>query len=450
MDGNRNKELNNLANEPLPENSEHSFPEDVEQIGVSELLVKSVGGLYVGEKDKDKYPEGGKGWLVVAGTFLVLFCTHGNVNAYGIYQDYYEEVYPTTKPSVISLIGSLQPTLIYSTSLPVVGIINLLGVNYAVLVGSLIMVFAIMMTSLQTALWQAFLAQGILYSFGAGITFFAALMAPSEWFKERRALAVGITVSGASLGGVIWSVALQKLIAGVGFGWANRILAFIFLPLLLFSSYSIQSRLPQVKQQIFPTWSVCRDWRFMLLGLSWGVGIFGLFPPLFYISAYSSGLGVRPDISIYVLAILNALSIIGRILPPHLGDKIGRLNVLILGVFLCGVLQYGLWYPASGTLLIIAFSVVWGAASGIYISVYPSVIPQIFGMKDNRSRLVIFLLCGVPGCMAGPSLAGLLIKGTGAEGYNNMAWFTGTTMVVSSVLLLILRLSISTKLRVFL
>ena len=161
-------------------------------------------------------------------------------------------------------------------------------------------------------------------------------------------------------------------------------------------------------------------------------------------------LGVRPDISTYVLAILNALSIIGRILPPHLGDKIGRLNVLILGVFLCGVLQYGLWYPASGTLLIIAFSVVWGAASGIYISVYPSVIPQIFGMKDNRSRLVIFLLCGVPGCMAGPSLAGLLIKGTGAEGYNNMAWFTGTTMVVSSVLLLILRLSISTKLRVFL
>jgi hypothetical protein len=52
--------------------------------------------------------------------------------------------------------------------------------------------------------------------------------------------------------------------------------------------------------------------------------------------------------------------------------------------------------------------------------------------------------------MAGPSLAGLLIKGPGAEGYNNMAWFTGTTMVVSSVLLLILRLSISTKLRVFL
>jgi hypothetical protein len=102
---------------------------------------------------------------VVAGTFLVLFCTYGDVNAYGIYQDYYEEVYPLIKPSVISLIGSLQPTLIYSTSLPVVGIISLFGVNYAVLVGSLITVFAIMMISLQAAIWQAFLAQGILYSF---------------------------------------------------------------------------------------------------------------------------------------------------------------------------------------------------------------------------------------------------------------------------------------------
>jgi hypothetical protein len=47
---------------------------------------------------------------------------------------------------------------------------------------------------------------------------------------------------------------------------------------------------------------------FMVCGNIW------LVPGVIYISAYSSGLGVRPDMSIYVLAILNALPIIGRIL----------------------------------------------------------------------------------------------------------------------------------------
>ena len=80
--------------------------------------------LYCSEKDKEDFPEGGRGWLVLAGTCVAMVMSFGLVNSFGQYQLYYKEQFPDTNVSVISLIGSVEPALMYAVSLVVVPLIN--------------------------------------------------------------------------------------------------------------------------------------------------------------------------------------------------------------------------------------------------------------------------------------------------------------------------------------
>lgn len=57
-----------------------------------------------------QFPERGtKGYLAVFGAFMALFCTFGQMNAFGTFQAWYEEHQLShLQPSTIAWIGSLQ------------------------------------------------------------------------------------------------------------------------------------------------------------------------------------------------------------------------------------------------------------------------------------------------------------------------------------------------------
>ena len=47
----------------------------------------------------------------------------------------------------------------------------------------------------------------------------------------------------------------------------------------------------------------------------------GLYVPFFYIESYATSIGVRGDMVFYMLIIMNAASVLGRIFPPFVADK---------------------------------------------------------------------------------------------------------------------------------
>ena len=61
-------------------------------------------------QSRPSLPDGGRdGWLTVFGAFLALFCTFGQLNAFGTFQTWYaEHQLHDLSPSTISWIGSLQ------------------------------------------------------------------------------------------------------------------------------------------------------------------------------------------------------------------------------------------------------------------------------------------------------------------------------------------------------
>lgn len=406
-----------------------------------------------GEKDQEEFPEGGRGWIVIIGTFLMMFTTYGLINSFGIYQDIYERKFPDTQPSIISLIGALQPSIVYLASIIVEPLANSIGIRYTLCLASIVMVVSFMLMSICKQVWQLFLTQGILYGFGAGIAFFTAMSIPSEWFKRKRSLVFGITSAGATIGSVVWPFILQNLTKKIGLDWTNRIIGFIYIPLCLISIWTVIPRFPREKSASFwPKWSVLKDMRYTILSISYGLAMFGLFPPLFYISTFAHRMGIRKNIADNILTILNSCTLIGRLLPLQLADMFGRLNVMIPCMLLMGVFPLALWLPATNENLVIAFAVLWGAVSGSCSASYPPALGQLFGLKDNKSRLSIVYLMGIPGSLAGPSIASALIPPPtekGIKGFSSLIIFSGTLFLGATALVAILRFSYTWKLRIF-
>lgn len=67
-------------------------------------------------------------------------------------------------------------------------------------IGSFLVVFGLMMTSLSTKYYQVFLAHGLTVGLGCAFLFIPSIAVVATYFSTKRALATGITAAGGSIG----------------------------------------------------------------------------------------------------------------------------------------------------------------------------------------------------------------------------------------------------------
>lgn len=466
-----------------------------------------------GERDTQEFPEGGRGWLVVAGTWVIMATSFGLVSAYGVYQSHYLEQYPSTSQSVLTMVGSLQPFMIYISGAPAVALIKKWGAQVVVAISGVVLVLSLMMIPLCNSVWQLFLAQGVLYGFGSGLGVFVSYSVPQQWFKRKRAMAVGLAASGSSVGGLVWPIVFQALYARVGWEWTNRIMGFMCIPLMAFAAFATKERdvsipadpaIVEDTNQLGPIteerdleghphpgfhkelhekqagavyqsdvsspsttstpppksrnpfgflqWSVLKDYHFTLIVVVNFIVFFGIFPPLFFLPSYAARINTTPQVAKYAITICNSASVLGRILPGFIGDRIGRVNTLIPSIFLAGVCQLAFWLPAHSDALLIVFALAFGYSSGAMVSLLPACLGQLFGIHSLQSRLCIMFLFGAPSAFAGPAICGLFLplpSEPGIHGYNKLIIFSGVVTMAGAGLLTYCRFSITKKLFTF-
>ena len=136
----------------------------------------------------------------------------------------------------------------------------------------------------------------------------SAISTTSTWFFKRRALALGIVASGSSLGGVIFPIMIEHVIAQRGFPWAMRAAAFLILGLLVISNLTVRSRLPPNKTPV-----VLKDFvrpfterTYVLITIASILFFFGIFIPFTYLILQGRSIGMSPRLARYLIPILNA------------------------------------------------------------------------------------------------------------------------------------------------
>ena len=178
------------------------------------------------------------------------------------------------------------------------------------------MVFGMMMVSLCTEFWQIVLAQGVVVGLGGGCLFVPSVAILPTYFSTRMAFTIGIAGSGSGLGGVIYPVVFHNLESSIGFGWATRVVAFIMLATLIFPLVVMRVRLQPSAVRKLIDLAAWKEPPFSLFALGGFFGFIGMYMPLFYVSSFAIEEKIMsPSAAFYLLPILNAGSIFGRIVP---------------------------------------------------------------------------------------------------------------------------------------
>ncbi|KAH0031480.1 hypothetical protein KCU78_g2811, partial [Aureobasidium melanogenum] len=284
-------------------------------------------------------------WLQVLGSWILFMNTWGLTNSFGVFETYYNETLLTdSTSSAIAWIGSIQLFLTMIIGVFAGVLLDAGHLRLLIIVGTFFEVFGTMMTSLCTKYWQIILAQAICTGIGSGLLGLTSVAVIPLYFSSRRMIATGIAATGSSLAGIIYPMMLQHLFRSLGFPWAS----------------------------------------------------------------YALDLGVSANIAFYLLSIMNASSLLGRLLPNWLADLYGGVNVMIPACFLSATLAFTFRAVSNETGLI-AVSSLYGFISGGMVSLPPAMIANLTIEKEEYgTRIGVGYTIAAFGALIGNPIAGAL------------------------------------------
>ncbi|KAH7018602.1 major facilitator superfamily domain-containing protein [Microdochium trichocladiopsis] len=388
--------------------------------------------------DEDVFPEGGpRAWLVVLGGWLGLFCTFGLVTCVGVFLQYYQrDLLSTYTASQISWITSVQVFFQVGGGAVWGRIYDSYGPRWLLFIGTPVYCLGLMMLSLSTQYYQILLSQSVVSSIGSGAVFTACLTSTTTWFLKKRGTVFGIVNSGSAVGGVVLPIMLSRLIQSIGFPWTMRAVGFLFLTLCVGSCLLVKTRTPPKPRPFAITdyTNGLRDTTMLLATVGGFLFFWGMFLPLSYIIVQAQDSGISPDLLPYLLPIINAVSLVGRLVLGYLADRIGRFNCMLLVTTFTGTLTLALWIlGSSSTAAIVLYAVAFGLGSGGYISTFPACVSQISPPAEIGTRIGVASLINAVGALTGSPLGGSLIakKADGSTSFLGLQLFCGATMLCS-------------------
>ncbi|KAK3904906.1 major facilitator superfamily domain-containing protein [Staphylotrichum tortipilum] len=379
-------------------------------------------------------PDGGpRAWLVVSGAACIFFSCLGFMNSFGVFQAYYMTHQLRDQPADnIAWIGSLTAFIQFAGGAISGPLFDRFGA-WVIRPGAVLYVFALMMTSISKQYWHFMLAQGVLTGFAMSLLQVPAFAAVAQYFDKKRAAALGIVVSGSSIGGVVFPIALSKMLnsSSLGFGWSVRVMGFLVIPLLGFSCFAIQARLPPRNTSFFIA-QAFREIRFLMIVAAGFCCFIGMFTPLFFIPSYAVFRGIDATFASYLLAIVNAASTFGRIIPGMLADRFGKLNMFAIGGLFTGIIGLCM-NTATNTAGLVVYSIAFGFSSGTIISGASAAFSIC---TDDPRNLGTYMGMGMAmascASLLGPPVDGVMLEKY--HGFLQATIFSGVICVAGGVL----------------
>jgi len=368
---------------------------------------------------KPTLPDGGvAAWCTVLGAFLAQFCTSGYLNSFGVYQAFYAQQYlENESASAVSWIGSLVALLSFALG-PICGPLFDKGYFHRVFIaGAVLQSVSIFILSLVRpgSYYQVFLAQGVTSGIGQGLMCVPSFAILSHHFEHRRAAAMSIVASGASLGGIVHTIMLNKLLNGaMGFKTAVRISATFVTVLLFLSCILVRSRYDSIHQEKTPVnfWKATKkcftEMPCLLTILAFTLFQVAYLYPYFYFQVDTLQHGLSTSISFYSLVYMSAGSSVGRIAAIFLLPFMGVVDQTIMSTIVCGVLIIGtIWLGTVASVMVLGF--LYGLFSGTNIAM----MAPMLGLTSDPAELGVrmgigFAITGI-GSLVGSPICGALL-----------------------------------------
>lgn len=315
-----------------------------------------------------------------------------------------------------------------------------------------------MMLSLCTKFWQVWLAQGLGMGVATGFLYQPGLAIVSQYFRRRRSFAMGIVMTGASTGGVLFPILMNNSIDKLGFAWGIRVTAFLMLGVLIIANLIIAPRIStrsiggkarikkdtisgretpihkvNYRQFFDPAFIVTTAGCFLI---QIGTGF-----PYAYITSYATLEGnISANLQFYLLPLTFAGSAVGSPIMAALGDSVGVFNIVISSTFISAGLQasiYGAKTDASAVLI----SFVYGfMAAGFQSMVGPIYARLSSTVLEIGHRMGIgFFIIGIGTLISSPIQGALLGSNAATYEWWKPLMFSVLCLLLGSCLLAVSR-----------
>ncbi|KAL9046302.1 MAG: hypothetical protein Q9214_000833 [Letrouitia sp. 1 TL-2023] len=305
--------------------------------------------------------------------------------------------------------------------------------------GTSLTVFGMMMTSIAKKYWESMLAQGVTVGIGCGLLFLPSVVIMSQYFTTKVAFATGVASTGSSLGAVIYPIVFRQLEPGIGFPWAVRTIAFIMLSTSAVSLPFMRRRIPaphRIRRMYDLAAFTERPYLFCLFGVFFG--FMGVYIPFFYAEVYARTV-CSSSSDHYLLSIINAGSVFGRLIPNFLADRTGPLNMQIVFGSLAAVLVFS-WIAIRNTQGMLAFAVLYGFFSGTFVSLPGPIVVSLSPAHETvGTRMGMALGASGLGLLVGAPVAGAILRSHG--GWVGLQAWSGALVVISAVWMLAARVA---------
>ncbi|KAJ0316520.1 hypothetical protein COL5a_011559 [Colletotrichum fioriniae] len=379
-------------------------------------------------------PEGGYGWVVVGGCFVVAWWIIGTSYSWGVIQGALIEDGLGT-PAVLSFVGSLAAALISALAIVNSRVMRRIGPRKTGLLGiSLLGISELLSSFAVKNVGAMFATSGVIMGLG---------------MSRKRGLANGIVFAGGGLGGAVNSFALDALLNHLGSAWAYRVLALVTLATGLPAAWLIKERVP-VRSTGFVEWRLFKSLTFVLVFLAGAVGTFPLFVPPFFLPLYSKSIGLSSSTGAGLVAGFNFSSAIGRICCGAFCDAFGALNVLFVSLFLSAVSILAIWPVSTSLGPMVAFVIINGVSNGGFFSTMPTVVGNTFGSARVSVAMSMIVTGWAGGYLMGSPIAGYLLEAYGgAEGglqaYRPAMFYAGSLSLAAAGLVAMVRFRINSS-----
>ncbi|KAI1398777.1 MFS general substrate transporter [Hypoxylon fuscum] len=380
-----------------------------------------------------EFKEGGYGWAVIFGVFLLNAHTWGLNSSYAVFLAYYLRTGTFGTSQIgFAFVGGLSISIALLVSPLATTLVGWkrYGTRLTIFTGVVFETIGFIGSSFATKLWHLLLSQGVSFGLGMGLCFVASASVPPQWFVKRRSFANAIAASGSGFGGLCYSLATNAMITNIGLPWAFRILAIVCFVVNTVASYLIRDRNEAVGAiHVAFNWKLFKRPAFLLFEAWMAISLIAYIILVFSIVDYCQSVGLSASQASLVGAMFNLAQGLGRPVIGLSSDSVGRLNIANLCTLFCGLLCFFFWtFGATSLAACIVFALLSGSVAGVMWATVAPICAEVVGIALIPSALsMTWLVLVLPATFA--EVIAVSLRHPGPGGYLHVQLFTASLYV---------------------